>query len=677
MNKKTGNLFERYVDKIVLVVVGIFSLLLLWMFIFSGPYAVEYEGKKFSASQLDVYIKQQTGELEDKLNESATEKLYVQDRRKEFFDRLSCSVSDIPNNICYPLPSSGTGVAISDRIYVLPDMKELKVTDVAVESIRTVVHMPVDEVDIQHPYNSVETELSDIDLVTVEGSVDISSLYNDFQQSFTGRRVKGDWRDDDLAQPVFAAVELQRQRLTGRNKWSEWQTVPRTKVDDFKEILDIPQKVQDLKYEVSLLMSQLGEFDIQSGILQPESYEFASSATEWLTPVFHKEYEEIVKQEKDQARRKELEMKKEARQRELDAKKQQKQGSRRSGGMGMPGFGGPGGPSGRSARRPRSQRSRGRDRKSSRRSDERRGVDILDSRKAAKEKKERTVDDVYEAFDALFIEEETSLAEMREPLVFWAHDDTLEPGNSYRYRIKVGVFNPIASQNWFTEEQMHLKDDIILWSAFSEVTEVVSVPEMMHFFPLDISEKSANGQKSVNVQVSKFYHGKWRSEEFEVKPGEIIGKLVEKDEEDPKKEREVMTERFGLQQSEESETVDYTTPAVLVDLVHSNDYDWAGANLRPRDYADVLYTEDGDSIRHLAVSNRNWPSDLQKQFNIIKASEDEKIKVYFARGQAQRRRGSKRQAVPSMPMGPMGPGFMGPMGPGFMGPMGPGFMGPR
>ena len=106
----------------MLVVVGILSLLLLWIFIFGGPYAVEYEGRKFSAFQLDVYIKQQAGELEDKLNESATEKHYVQDRRKEFFDKLECSVSGIPNNIFYPLPSYGSGVEISDRVYVLPDI---------------------------------------------------------------------------------------------------------------------------------------------------------------------------------------------------------------------------------------------------------------------------------------------------------------------------------------------------------------------------------------------------------------------------------------------------------------------------------------------------------------------------------------------------------------------------
>lgn len=677
MNKKTGNFFERYVDKIVLVVVGILSLLVLWIFIFSGPYAVEYEsgGRKFNVSDLDIHIKQQAEELEDKLNESATEKHYVRDRRKEFFDRLACSVSDIPNNIYYPLPSSGSGVAISDRIYVLPDLNELEVGDAAVESIRTVVHMPVDEVDIQHPYNSVETELADIDLVTVEGSIDISSLYDAFHQSFSGRRVKGDWRDDDLAQPVFAAVELQRQRLIGKNKWSNWQSVPRTKVDDFKEILDIPQKVQDTKYEISLLMNQLGEFDVQSGILQPETYEFASSATEWLTPMFHKEYEEIVKQEKDQAQRKELEMKKEARQRELEAKKQQKQSGRRGGGMGAMGPMGPGG--GMGSRRPRSQR-RGRDRRtSSRRGDDRRGIDTLDPRKASKEKEERTVDDVYTKFDALFLEEEKPLADMREPLVFWAHDDTIEPGNSYQYRIRVGVFNPIANQNWFTEDQIHLKDEVILWSAFSEVTEVVSVPKMVHFFPLNISEQDEDGQKGVNIQVSKFYHGKWRSEEFEVKPGELIGKLVEKDEEEEsEKEREMTTERFSSQESEESEPVDYATSAVLVDMVQSNDWDGTGV-LRPREYAEVLYTEDGTTIERLAVRNRYWSSEQQKQFNIIKDAEDEKIQVYLARGQARRRKGTRRQAVPAMPMGPMGPGFMGPMGPGFMGPMGPGFMGPQ
>ncbi len=83
--------------------------------------------------------------------------------------------------------------------------------------------------------------------------------------------------------------------------------------------------------------------------------------------------------------------------------------------------------------------------------------------------------------------DKTKLDKMRELLVFWAHDDTVVPGQSYQNRIRLGVFNPIAGRDWFREDQKHFKEEPILWSKYSDVSETVNVPLMMHFFPLDVA----------------------------------------------------------------------------------------------------------------------------------------------------------------------------------------------
>ncbi len=108
-----------------------------------------------------------------------------------------------------------------------------------------------------------------------------------------------------------------------------------------------------------------------------------------------------------------------------------------------------------------------------------------------------TLDDIYRELDEILITGRTNLRRIREPLLFWAHDDTVEPGKSYRYRIRLGVFNPIAGTNKFNEQDEDLKNQIVLWSEFSEVEEIVKVPGTLYFFPRDV--KNAAGIVTVDV----------------------------------------------------------------------------------------------------------------------------------------------------------------------------------
>ena len=658
MSKKRGNLFEEYIDKIVLGAIAVLSLVLLWVFVLGSPYAKEYSGRKFSPGQIDQYILEyQAGRLGDKLDELPESRSYNQSRMKDFLERVECSIPDISGNVSFPLPSQGGMIVVESRSYLVPEIGQA--ANVEVEAIRTAVHLPVEEVEMNKPYRDVETELGDVDLITVQASFDVEKLFANFQTSFAGRRVKIGWRDENLAKPVFAAVQLQRRTLLGGDKWGDWQVVPKTKIDHLKEMLDIPEKVADVKYGTDLMREEFDEFEIQKEILQPQAYEIAASNEDWYVPVLHKEYKKLLKEEESKRRREALERKKKE---SLRGKDDRKDRSRRDTMRGPGGGGGnpmmtlppAGGRGGGAGRRQPARSTRQSDRRRTTGRSDRDGRDDRDD--SRRKVKARTLKDVDRDQEKFTLDEKTKLEKMRKELVFWAHDDTAKAGHSYQYRIRLGVFNPIAGKNWFVNAQKSLKNDVLLWSEYSVLTETVVIPERIYFFPLNVTE---GDETLVNVQVSKFHLGKWRSEEFDIRPGEIIGKVVEQKEDEDEDEQTYSPGRGYDKNQDEPETIDFGTETVLVDIVQRNDL--VGAGLRTRDYAEVLYSNDDVEIGHLAVKSKNWPTNLQKEYSRIKEAESEEIEIFYARGRSERKYTPERMDYPPEGMpGVMPPGGMPP-----------------
>ena len=131
-----------------------------------------------------------------------------------------------------------------------------------------------------------------------------------------------------------------------------------------------------------------------------------------------------------------------------------------------------------------------------------------------------STNEVYHDFAQVLINYRTKLEELEKPLLFWAFDDTAQPGHTYQYRIRLGVFNPVAGTNQLAEQDANKKNQVILWSEFSSVTKPVEIRERMYFFAKDVQE----AKKSATVEVARYSLGYWRSADFDVKPGEAIGK---------------------------------------------------------------------------------------------------------------------------------------------------------
>jgi uncharacterized protein YheU (UPF0270 family) len=205
----------------------------------------------------------------------------------------------------------------------------------------------------------------------------------------------------------------------------------------------------------------------------------------------------------------------------------------------------------------------------------------------------------------ILLTEGTDIGKMQKPLVFWAYDDTVEAGKIYRYRLRLGVFNPVAGLEQVAEQDEQQKDKVILWSEFSEPNEV-EIPPRLCFFAQEIQEAT----KTVAVTVSRHVLGYWYSEKFMVKAGETIGNVAKVK---PAESKEQLTI---------PEQVDYTIGAAVVDVTQVNDWS-GGTNPYKRQYYDMLYSFDGTSVEHMAVKQKYWPEKLQAMYTAIKKSEKE------------------------------------------------------
>lgn len=628
MSKNRGNLFERYIDKAVLGITSIACLCLLWFFVIASPYSVEYNESKVSPARINTLIKDgQAKRLQDKLAKLPELKTYSGQKAESFAKRVDCTLSLISDDVQFPLPPRGGKAISGPRRYRKPDIGDI--TDVSAEAIRTVAYVPIDEITVEKTYRQAETELGDIDLITVEGKFDVAALYEDFYRCFVSR-VKREWKEEQFTIPIFAAVSLERRQILEDGTNTQWQRVPRMKIDHLRAILDIPDKVQD-RNTIDLLRLKFDNYEVQKEIIQPDPYDLAASNVQWLTPELHKEFIILNEKEQEKLKREELERIKE--QRENAAGTSRNRGRTR-------------GSRTTTSRTSRRTPSSGRTRRGGDTEDDFGGYGrdrerLLAERKreALRKEEERTIDVLYDELDGLYIEEDTDLAGLRERLVVWAHDDTAEPDRTYQYRMRIGTFNPIAGRQWLREEDQEHNDDLVFWSEYSEVTEPITIDKRTYFFPQGVTAGK------VNVQVSKYHNGLWRNEEFKVATSEVIGKPVEIEAQKDVYQLVVST----YESDSDVELVDFTTGATLIDIANMTMWDGIKV-LKPKEYSEILYTRDGEDILHMPIKSRNWPSDMLKKYNEIAEAAQENVTI-VARGIGRQRKGRPRRPRYDMDFG--------------------------
>ncbi|MHC4475060.1 MAG: hypothetical protein ACYTEL_05420 [Planctomycetota bacterium] len=588
MSMKSGNVIEQHIVKIVLAVAGVLCLWLLVTHVFISPNKVPYGGERFGPEGIDQHIHETAQALDDKLRSPAKAKEPYAIRRPEFVRFMDSTVKS--GTELGPLSPRFVLSERTDGIkYDLPQIGGVE--QVEAEHIRAVAYVPTVVVDTDRAYTQNDSEPNDVDLVTVEAKFDVAQLYERFYDSFAGYNVREEWRDPCLAAPVFAAVQLQRQQLLADGSWSDWQDIPRTHVEYRKEMFEAVAMIErPSPAEVKMNLYKFDDPEVRMGLLQPDTYVIASAEEEWFPPLLHREYVDGQRRAEAQEKRKVLE--------EGKKNDERRRGGPRYYGRDRSSYGeGERGVAYRGGRERGPSTGRGRGPYVGREREEMEEMRTTRISRGASETK--WLDDLYEEFGKVLITSRTDLAKMSEQLVFWAHDDTIAPGNSYRYRIRYGVFNPVAGTNQVSQPDESRRDQLILWSEFSEMTEPVEIPATLYFFPMRAQEAI----KQVMVKVSKYVLGYWYGKAFPVQSGEVIGKVIEHD----ASETKTGAAKLDLTLPE---TIDYATGAVLVDVTTVSD--WSGEkNLTYDYYPDMLYSYDGTVIEHMPVAMINWSMEQQ------------------------------------------------------------------
>jgi len=617
MKIKGLDFLEQHIEKIVLVIVGIVCLWLLLSKVVISPNYVVYDGKKFTPGKLDGYIQKQADELKIKLSRAPEPRAEYIPQYDSFLTQFNSPINNLSSKTTLPIPPLvKKDIRKSNRKYAVPSIEKLK--DVSAERIRFVAYVPTEKVSVRNSYSKAKHEPNDIDIVTVEAKLDVSKLYQDFKRVYAGSDVRLEWRDPCLAEPIFAAVDLQRQELSDAGRWGEWGRVPRARIEAHKDLFKIIEKVDNLPGGgMTVRLLQYNSFNVTKELLQPEPYKIASPKQEWYPPSLHSKYEEYRKDIEREDRLKEAEKKK---------KEDERNRQNRMGGMGRTRTTGRGATGGSALGSLFGQGGAAAGRGGAARGDtaNRRGIQSGRFRNntpgsgqqttgttQTNQPKKLNLQDVENDFNKQLLTRNSKLSEMSEALLLWAFDDTVKPKKTYRYRIRLGVFNPLAGTGQFEEGYESYNDDVILWNSFAEVSKPISIPGRMYFFPLNVQEAT----KSVDIKVSKLVLGYWYSKVFKsVKPGEKMGKVAK---------TETSSKEAEKEEIKIPKQIDYNTGAVLVDIVPVSEWG-GGQNLRPQGYYDMLYSYDGTELRHMPVTLTYWANDARLTYNEILISEKAK-----------------------------------------------------
>ena len=582
-NKNILLMLESHVDKIILAISILASLFLLWVFVISGPYSekVRFQGgreRKAGPSEIDRIIKEAVEAAAAELDKPApAPPVRRKDYLAEYTQVLASSISRISSSVTISVPSVGDVGVREDRTYALPGIPPLR--EVAVANLRGAAKVPIDEIRPDQSYSaSSATEIEDIDLVSVSARFNTQALFSNFERSFRGPSLRTFEKDARLATPVFARLELQRRTKGDSGNWGPWTAVPRTSIDSNRKLLEeLPLVLDEASFGVDIWMSQYQSKDIQQDILQPESYQFTISTVDWMAPEFQDEALAVMEKEELQARRRRME---ELRDRRTD--------------------------------RPADTRRR----TPTRRTTDRGVVGTAPTRTPTRPAgRERTAEDVRKDFEKELLDDRSDLKSLRNDLLVWVHDDTVVPGNTYQYRLRMGVFNPIAGRDWFQENQKEYKNQLVLWSDYSPPTDEVFIPERIYVFPMNvIADKNVqNDIKGVQVEVAKYYLGQWRDFDFDVYPGQIIGYEVE----DVDKTDDAARSTDTYRSRKEPEVVDFTSGMTLVDV--EKEVVW-GSRLRRTVLDYMIYSDPEGKMRQTAIGKINWDSDTRKVYDEIQKS---------------------------------------------------------
>jgi len=107
----------------------------------------------------------------------------------------------------------------------------------------------------------------------------------------------------------------------------------------------------------------------------------------------------------------------------------------------------------------------------------------------------------------------------------WSHDYTAKRGETYRYRLRVVIPNPLFGQQAaLNDEQKPLAEQPLLTSEPSAWTSPTAVPAESLFFitSASIGDGMISATPSASAEIFTFFNGYWRAGRVRLEPGDFV-----------------------------------------------------------------------------------------------------------------------------------------------------------
>lgn len=114
--------------------------------------------------------------------------------------------------------------------------------------------------------------------------------------------------------------------------------------------------------------------------------------------------------------------------------------------------------------------------------------------------------------------------ELDSDIFVWFHDDTVQPGKTYRYKMSYRIRNPLHGMEKVAEKPEAAKVFAIS-SPESDWSDAIKVDPISRFF---VASGVSSGSTSVRMDVFKWQDGKWHMKQFVTSPGDMIGLVDDK-----------------------------------------------------------------------------------------------------------------------------------------------------
>ncbi len=138
----------------------------------------------------------------------------------------------------------------------------------------------------------------------------------------------------------------------------------------------------------------------------------------------------------------------------------------------------------------------------------------------------------------------------RDPAV-WFHDDSVDPGKTYRYRMRVKLWNRYVGRRAALRNPDQASQTVLVGDWSLPADPVVVAPKT-HFFVLD---QKTGEVPSATVAVFTWYSGRWYKQSFDVQVGDTVGDV-----------KEIRTTELDVDGKPRRLPIDFSTGAVVLDL---------------------------------------------------------------------------------------------------------------